>query len=469
MRHSRSHVGEGGLVDDAAPGGVDEPQRRLGVAQQLGVDEPDGLGRLGEVDGEEVGLADELVEGGHEGDAELAGPVDAHVRVVGEEAHPEGGCPLRDEDADPAEPDDRQRLVVQLDALPPGAVPRPRLEVGVGLGDVAGLRQQQGDGVLGGRQDVRLGGVHDHDAPAGGGVDVDVVEADAGSSDHDQVAAGLEDVLVDLGGASDHEGGDPGHGVEQVAGCEPEALLDLEAGGAHRVDPRARAPRSRARGPRQARVAATAGEPTVVPPPSTGSMEPPAGPPWAPPGRVSQRSSLVRRSRPSTSSSSASANDRHGVTWGTERFAGHERDPSLVEGELAQLDARGRGGPRDVAAEQVDEGREAVEGPFGWEAAHPRDRRQQLVHDATATLERPPHGGERVEVTGHRGQRGPLRDVRDVRGHVRLQVGGRRGDVGGRDDPTDPPAGHGVGLRDAVQHDAAVGELGTSAGMELKR
>ena len=32
-------VGEGGLVDDAAAGGVDDPQRRLGVGEQLGRDQ----------------------------------------------------------------------------------------------------------------------------------------------------------------------------------------------------------------------------------------------------------------------------------------------------------------------------------------------------------------------------------------------------------------------------------------------
>ena len=43
---------------------------------------------------------------------------------------------------------------------------------------------------------------------------------------------------------------------------------------------------------------------------------------------------------------------------------------------------------------------------------------------------------------------------------MRLQVGRRLDDVGGADQPADPPAGHRVGLRDAVEHDAPVGELG---------
>ena len=51
-------------------------------------------------------------------------------------------------------------------------------------------------GVLGGREDVRLRGVDHHHALAGGGGHVDVVEADAGPADHDEIGAGLEDLGV---------------------------------------------------------------------------------------------------------------------------------------------------------------------------------------------------------------------------------------------------------------------------------
>ena len=61
------------------------------------------------------------------------------------------------------------------------------LEVGVGLRDVAGLREQQRDRVLGGREDVRLRRVHDHHAAPGRRGDVDVVETDAGPPDDDEV------------------------------------------------------------------------------------------------------------------------------------------------------------------------------------------------------------------------------------------------------------------------------------------
>ncbi len=53
--------------------------------------------------------------------------------------------------------------------------------------------------------DVGLRRVHDHHAAACGGLDVDVVDADAGARDHLQVGRGLEDLGGHLGRAPDDE------------------------------------------------------------------------------------------------------------------------------------------------------------------------------------------------------------------------------------------------------------------------
>ena len=65
-------VGEGLLVDDAAAGGVDDAHGRLDLGERLLADQADRLGGLGQVDGDEVALGEQLVEGDQAG-AELAG------------------------------------------------------------------------------------------------------------------------------------------------------------------------------------------------------------------------------------------------------------------------------------------------------------------------------------------------------------------------------------------------------------
>ena len=67
----------------------------------------------------------------------------AHERVVRDEAHAERVRTLRDQHADPAEPDDPERLAVELDAFPLRAVPAAGAQVGVRLRHVARLREQQ--------------------------------------------------------------------------------------------------------------------------------------------------------------------------------------------------------------------------------------------------------------------------------------------------------------------------------------
>ena len=153
------------------------------------VDEPHRVGRLGQVNRHEVGAGEELLDGLDELDADLTGPLAAHERVVGDQVHPERRGPLGDQHSHPAQAEDAEGLAVQLDALPARPVPAPGLEVGVGLGHVAGLGEQQRERVLGRRDHVRLGGVHDHHAPAGGLGDVDVVETDAGPADHHELGA----------------------------------------------------------------------------------------------------------------------------------------------------------------------------------------------------------------------------------------------------------------------------------------
>ena len=99
---------------------------------------------------------------------------------------------------------------------------RPAVERGVGLRDVAGLGEQQRHRVLGRRDDVALRRVDHHHAAARGGVDVDVVEADAGPADHHQLVGGLEHLGGDLRGRADDQRVRADDAGEQVVGRQIE-------------------------------------------------------------------------------------------------------------------------------------------------------------------------------------------------------------------------------------------------------
>src|SRR5581483_9957302 len=63
----------------------------------------------------------------------------------------------------------------------------------------------QRDGVLGGGDGVAVGRVHDDHALGGGGLDVDVVDADAGAAHHLEAVGGSKHLLRHLGGRAHGE------------------------------------------------------------------------------------------------------------------------------------------------------------------------------------------------------------------------------------------------------------------------
>ncbi len=228
-------LGEVGLVDDAATSDVHHSQARLRLHQQITVDQPDRLGRLRQVHGEEVRLGNDLIER-HQLDAHLLRPVLRHERVVGHQAHAETLGTIGDQLADPAEADDPERLVAELDALPAAALPTPLHQRGVGLGHVARRRHQQRHRVFGRGDDVALRRVDHHHTTLGSGIDVDVVEADARAPDHHEIGTGSEHSIGHLGGRPDDQCVCPRNHRQQFVGGQAELHVDVVAEGTEPVE-----------------------------------------------------------------------------------------------------------------------------------------------------------------------------------------------------------------------------------------
>ena len=101
-------LGQRLLVDQAAAGGVDDQHARLGQRQLVLADEPEGLGGLGQVDRDQVGAAQQVVQA-HQLDAELRGAGRRDVGVVGDQPDVERGEALRDQLTDLARGRRRRR------------------------------------------------------------------------------------------------------------------------------------------------------------------------------------------------------------------------------------------------------------------------------------------------------------------------------------------------------------------------
>ena len=157
------------------------------------------------MDRHEVRLHQERLERRHHLDAHLLRAIDAHVWIERDHPHREPGRACGDERADPPEAYEPDRLAGELDAFPPRPLPPAVDEVRMRLRHVARLRQQECQRLLGGADDVGLGRVDHHDASAGAGLDVDVVQPDPGARDDLEVRGGSQHRLRHPGRASDDQ------------------------------------------------------------------------------------------------------------------------------------------------------------------------------------------------------------------------------------------------------------------------
>src|SRR5699024_2249423 len=206
---------QGVLVEDATARGVDDAYRRLDLGQCLVVDQTQRVLVLGQVDRDEVGALEKVVERGHL-HPYLRGPGGLHERVVGDDLGAERGHALGDQGTDPAEPDHTDGLFVQLDTGVLGPLPLTVDQGAVCRGGVACGGQQQVDGRFGGADDVGGGGVDHQDPGLGGRVHVHVVQTDTRAGDHLEFGCRGHCLGVDPGRAAYDQRIDVVQGREQL-------------------------------------------------------------------------------------------------------------------------------------------------------------------------------------------------------------------------------------------------------------
>ena len=225
--------GERLLVDQPAAGGVDDDHPGLRLGQRLLADQPGGLRRFRQMHGDEVGPGQQLVER-QQFDAELRGARRRHVRVVGHHVRAERGQPLGDQLPDPAQPHHTDGLAVDLGAGERRPLPGAFTQRRVGGRDLPRRGQHQRHRVLGGAVDIRRGRVDHQHAARGGGVDVDVVQADAGAGDDLELGRGGQHLGVHGGRRAHQQRVGLGHGGQQlfsIRAVDPADLYLVAEGG----------------------------------------------------------------------------------------------------------------------------------------------------------------------------------------------------------------------------------------------
>ena len=182
--------GQGGGVHHRAPGGVDEQGGGLHQLQLLLTDQADGGGRLRHMEGDNVALGQQLLQGVHKGDALhifLGAAPGQHLTAegVGDPGHPQ---------ADGAGAHDAEGLALQLKAHQAG-LGAPLAAGGVAGENVPGQGHGEAEDQVSYRHSGVAGAVADGDAVLVAVVHVHMVGAGEGHADHLQVGALADDAL----------------------------------------------------------------------------------------------------------------------------------------------------------------------------------------------------------------------------------------------------------------------------------
>ena len=221
-------------VDDRPAAQVEEERARAHLGELLGSEHAGVLRTAVDVQGHGLRLCQELLEG-----VDAAGVAEREPVHEVEEEHPHAQCLGHDRQlgADVAVPDDAQRPASHLVRPDGRLVPDACVHVAVAVREPAGHGDDLGDGELHHRARVGVGGVEHGDPVVGGGLQVDLVGADAEGTDGAQPGGGLEDPARDVRARPDAQVVDALEGGHEVAlGERSGAAVDLVALGLEGLD-----------------------------------------------------------------------------------------------------------------------------------------------------------------------------------------------------------------------------------------
>ncbi len=217
------------LLDDAAARRVDHDGIRLHARQLTGADHAGRfLGQRG-VDGQELHLTQQFVQRRGARDAQTLEFALWDVGIVGHHVHAQALGAVRHHAADPAQPDNAQRPVLELQPQE-FAVPLARPRLAVRAGQAARRGHQVHHGQFRRRDVVALGGVQHQQAAQAGVLQIDVVDAHAAASDDFQARpGGVDQFAVHLGAAAGDQGVVLGQAAQRLGAVHVPLVVDLEA------------------------------------------------------------------------------------------------------------------------------------------------------------------------------------------------------------------------------------------------
>ena len=230
------------FIDEAAAGAVDEDKALFGFSERFARQDVLGLLRQRNMQRDHIGASEQRIEINFL-DAEFHSALFRQERVIGHDFHLEADGALGNAAADIAATDEAERLVGDFEAHIARLRPLAGLRVVIGRRDLAGGGEHHRDGMLGGRDGVAERRVHDDDALGGGGLDVDIVDADTGPADDLEVGGRRDHVSVRLAGRTHGEAVILRDDLDQIflgqtnldVGFDAARLEDFDGGGGERV------------------------------------------------------------------------------------------------------------------------------------------------------------------------------------------------------------------------------------------